>query len=56
MYWCLKCNNYLKYGSHKWTSCTKNSHEMTDADEKFEADIKETRKKVNESVKMGTMM
>ena len=53
MYWCLKCNNYRKHGSHKWKSCTKNSHEMTDADENFEADIKETRKKVNESVKLG---
>ena len=53
MYWCLKCNNYRKHGSHKWKSCTKNSHEMTDADENFEADIEETRKKVNESVKLG---
>ena len=26
---------------------------MTDADENFEADIEETRKKVNESVKLG---
>ena len=53
MYWCLKCDNYRKRNSHPWKLCMKNSHEMTDADEKFEADILETRKKIVESIEIG---
>ena len=50
---CKKCEIYLKNGSTKWKSCTKAEHEVIGADDDFENEILETRKKVQEGLDAG---
>ena len=51
--WCVKCNEYRKYGSDQWWKCTQAKHSMHGADEQFNAEVEKQKRLIEDSKERG---